>query len=69
MQIAESYNIFPLPYHKWDFFIGRSTVDGTKALHTNTSPFIENLFQHLAARHATQVKIFLIKIFSFFPEP
>jgi hypothetical protein len=46
----------PIRYHKWDFFIGRATVDGTMSLRSlGTSPFIENLLGHLKLLHAKQV--------------
>jgi hypothetical protein len=46
----------PIRYHKWDFFIGRSTVDGTMSLRSlGTSPFIEILLGHMQLLHTTQV--------------
>jgi hypothetical protein len=46
----------PIRYHKWDFFIGRATVDGTVSLRSlGTSPFIENLLGHMKLLHAKQV--------------
>jgi hypothetical protein len=47
----------PVPYHKWDFFIGRATVDGTLSVHDDSSPFIANLLSRMKELHATQVWI------------
>ena len=37
----------PIPHHKCDFLIFRSTVDGTFTLYNHTSPFFENIFYYL----------------------
>jgi hypothetical protein len=49
----------PIRYHKWDFFIGRATVDGTMSLRQGTSPFIENLLGQMKIMHATQVPFYI----------
>jgi hypothetical protein len=47
----------PVPYHKWDFFIGRATVDGTLSVHDDSSPFIDSLLGSMIDLHAKQVRL------------
>jgi hypothetical protein len=48
----------PIEHYKWDFFIGRSTVDGTKSLtFKGRAPFMDKLFENLQQHHNTLVTI------------